>query len=106
MLNADASLARATDEEGATALHHAAVNGYREIVDLLLDAGADIDARDSIHGATPAGWAIHYLRERGALLAIEIEDLHFALERGDSAWVERFIARHPRLEQYLPGGRQ
>ena len=106
MLDADSSLARATDDEGATALHHAAFQGHREIVEMLLTAGADINARDKAHGATPAGWAIHYLRERGALLAIEIDDLRFALERGDSAWVDRFVARHPWLERYLPSTRR
>ena len=106
MLEGDASLARATDDEGATALHHAAFYGYQEIVEMLLNAGADINARDKTHGATPAGWAIHYLRERGALLAIEIDDLRFALERGDSAWVDRFLARHPWLERYLPRSRR
>ena len=106
MLDADSTLARAIDDEGATALHHAAFNGYRDIVEMLLNAGADINARDKTHGATPAGWAIHYLRERGALLAIEIEDLRFALERGDSAWVDRFLARHTWLERYLPNSRR
>jgi hypothetical protein len=102
MLNADSSLAVAFDDDGATALHHAAFHGHREIVELLHDAGGDINARDKTHGATPAGWAIHYLRERGALLAIEIEDVRFAVERGDVAWVERLVARHPWLARYLP----
>ena len=102
MLKDDSSLALAFDDDGATALHHAAFHAHREIVVLLHDAGADINARDKIHGATPAGWAIHYLRERGALLAIEIDDLRFALERGDGAWVDRMVARHPWLAPYLP----
>ena len=102
MLNADSSLAIAFDDDGATALHHAAFLGHREIVELLHDAGGDINARDKTHGATPAGWAIHYLRERGALLAIEIDDLRFAVERGDVAWVERLVARHPWLARHLP----
>jgi hypothetical protein len=97
MLESDASLAVSVDATGATALHHAAFHGRREIVDILLKAGANINARDETHGATPAGWAIHYLRERGALLAIEIEDFRFALERGDVTWIERLLARHPWL---------
>ena len=102
MLNDDSSLALAFDDDGATALHHAAFHGHREIVGLLHDAGSEINARDKTYGATPAGWAIHYLRERGALLAIEIDDLQFALERGDMAWVDRMLARHPWLARYLP----
>ena len=97
MLKDDATLAISMDAEGATPLHYAAIHGHREIVDLLQQAGANINARDETHGATPAGWAIEYLRERGALLAIEIEDFRFALERGDVTWVERLLSRHPWL---------
>ena len=97
MLGSDVTLARAYDSEGATALHAATFHGRQDIVDLLLQAGADINARDREYSATPAGWAIHYLRERGGLLAIEIEDVCFAIERGDITWVERLVARHPAL---------
>ena len=68
-------LVHARDETGATALHYAAFDGLREIVQLLLDRGAEINSRDSQFGATPAGWAIEYLRERGGHLAIELQDL-------------------------------
>lgn len=97
MLGDDATLAQTYDSVGATALHAAAFHGRQDVVDLLLKAGADINARDKEYNATPAGWAIHYLRERGGLLAIEIEDVRFAIERGDIAWVERLVARHPGL---------
>jgi len=97
MLKDNSELARTVDSEGATALHYATFHGHRELVELLQQAGADINARDKVHGATPAGWAIEYLRERGALLGIEIEDLRFAIERGDVTWVERFLVRHPAL---------
>ena len=96
-LRSDPWLTRARDGTGATGLHHAAFCGHGAVVTLLLDAGADINARDGEYDATPAGWAIHALRERGALLAIEIEDVLFALERGDLAWVERLVTRHPAL---------
>jgi len=91
----DPALLHARDEDGATPLHCAAYFGRRAIVELLLKAGADLNARDTTYGATPAGWAIHYLRERGALLAIEIEDVLFAIRRGDAEWVERLVTRHP-----------
>jgi ankyrin repeat protein len=97
MLAARPDLARARDATGATALHVATFAGHRAIAERLLRAGADPNARDAAHDATPAGWAIHYLRERGALLAVEIEDVRFAIERGDVAWVARFLARHPAL---------
>ncbi|HVF38476.1 MAG TPA: ankyrin repeat domain-containing protein [Gemmatimonadaceae bacterium] len=97
MLMSDPKLAAAFDDDGATPLHHAAFHGHREIAELLLTAGAELNARDRMHGATPAGWAIHYLRERGGLLAIEIEDVLFAIERGDIAWLDRLMTRHPAL---------
>lgn len=85
------------DADGATPLHHAAELGDRDCVALLLDAGADINARDSRFGATPAGWAIEYLRARGALLGIEIEDARLAIVNGDAALVERYLTRFPAL---------
>ena len=42
---------------GETALHEAAMNGEREIAEILLAAGADPNARDIEFDATPAGWA-------------------------------------------------
>jgi hypothetical protein len=98
MLAADPALARGTDPDGATALHHAAFAGQQAVVDALLRAGADLNARDGTFGATPGGWALHQLRERGALLAIEIDDARFALDRGDEAWVRRLVTRHPALK--------
>jgi hypothetical protein len=44
---------------GETALHEAAMNGEREIVEILLAAGADRSVRDARFDATPAGWAHH-----------------------------------------------
>jgi len=40
-----------------TALHSAAWNGDLRMVKLLVEAGADITARDPEHDNTPAGWA-------------------------------------------------
>jgi ankyrin repeat protein len=40
-----------------TALHSAAWNGDLRMVKLLVEAGADITARDLEHNNTPAGWA-------------------------------------------------
>lgn len=94
---AEPGLAMARDETGATALHYAALNANREVIDALIAGGADPNARDGRHGATPAGWAVHRMRERGGLLAIEIEDVRFAIERGDAEWVDRLVTRHPAL---------
>ena len=97
LLAAHPELARARDDEGATALHYAAFDGRQALAELLCDAGADVNARDGQHHATPTGWAIEYLRERGGLLAIEIEDLLHAIRTRDVGWARRFVARHPQL---------
>lgn len=87
------------DETGATALHYATFGGFRELVNVLLDSGADINAADSTYGATPTGWAIEYLRERGGLLAVELSDLAFAIQNGQLEWVQRFLTRYPGLKK-------
>ena len=47
LLNEDADLVHAIDPDGSTPLHRAAWKGYVEIVELLIDAGADIDAHNN-----------------------------------------------------------
>jgi len=44
---------------GGTPLHHAAWLGDPDLVRLLLDLGAPVDARDSRFGSSPIGWAAH-----------------------------------------------
>lgn len=83
------------DELGATVLHHAAFSGHRLVAQLLVQQGAEINAPDAQFGATPAGWAIEYLREMGGFLAIELDDFAYAMRRGDVEWVTRFLKRFP-----------
>jgi len=99
MLESDDRLANQRDESGATPLHYATLNGHRQIVQLLLERGADINSPDSQFGATPAGWAIEYLREVGGYLAIELDDLAYAIQLEDTRWVARFLKRFPSLRQ-------
>ncbi len=85
------------DEFGATALHHAAFGGHRAVAQLLVQHGAEINARDAEFGATPAGWAIEYLREMGGFLGIELDDFAYAIRRGDVEWTMRLLRRFPDL---------
>lgn len=97
VLDVDERLAQQRDASGATPLHFAALNGDRRMVRLLLERGADINSIDGEFGATPAGWAIEYLREMGAFLAIELDDFAHAINHGDARWVARFLQRFPAL---------
>jgi hypothetical protein len=97
ILDADPELINQRDETGGTVLHAAAFSGNRPMVHLLVERGAEINSRDAQFGATPAGWAIEYLRELGGFLGIELDDFAFAIRRGDVEWVRRFVQRFPDL---------
>jgi ankyrin repeat protein len=99
IVHGHAELINRRDQRGATALHHAAWGGHCGVVQALVDHGAEINTRDREFGATPAGWAIEYLRELGGFLAIELDDLAYAIRRGDVEWVARFLKRFPTLRE-------
>jgi ankyrin repeat protein len=74
MIAKDPAVVHLRGGDGQTPLHFAT---SRAVIDLLLDAGADIDARDVDHRSTPAEWMMspggdgrtelaRYLVERGA----------------------------------------
>jgi ankyrin repeat protein len=97
LLTGDPARANEEDGSGATALHLAAENGHREVVRLLIEHGANVNARDGRFDATPTGWAIEYLRQLGGYLTIELEDMAHAIETRNVHWVKRFLRRFPQL---------
>ena len=97
ILQSNAGFINEKDEEGATALHYAAFGGHRKIAQFLLEHGANINAQDAKFGATPAGWAIEYLREFGGFLGIELSDFAYAIQQNNVEWVKRFLKRFPAL---------
>jgi hypothetical protein len=99
LLGANPDLARQCDSQGVSALHYAALKAYRDIARLLIEHGSPVNRVDGLHGATPAGWAIEYLREFGAFLAIELSDFEYAIATNDVRWVRRFLSRFPALRQ-------
>ena len=46
-----------------TPLHHAVSSGSREAVEVLVDAGARLNAVDTAWNGTPLGWADHYVSQ-------------------------------------------
>jgi ankyrin repeat protein len=77
MLSEDPSRAHERGGDGQTPLHF---TKSRAVVDLLLSKGADIDARDVDHRATPAQWMLDRRRGGG-----RFELARYLVERGASA---------------------
>ena len=61
--------------KGETPLHRAAAFGDEDTIDMLLAAGAVVDAKD-MHGDSPLSWASWYLRPRGILRKLCYGDFH------------------------------
>lgn len=103
MLDADPSRAHERGGDGQTPLHFAR---SRAVADLLLDAGADIDATDRDHRSTPAQWMLgdahdpaksrlslaRYLVDRGASA-----DIFLAAALGLTSRVREMLSRDPSL---------
>lgn len=77
ILDADPSRVHERGGDGQTPLHFAR---SREVIDLLLGRGADLDARDVDHRSTPAQWMLE--RRRGAG---RYDLAAYLVERGASA---------------------
>jgi ankyrin repeat protein len=102
MLDADPALVHAKGGDGCTPLHF---SRNITIATMLLDRGAEMDARDEDHDSTPAQWLIgdvpdvaHFLVERGAM-----PDIFLAAALGDRALAERLIAADPACPGYRIG---
>ncbi len=58
MLDLGFDISARDDENGATALHAAAHAGSADVTRLLIDAGADLEAKDARWDSTPMVWAL------------------------------------------------
>lgn len=83
----------APNQYGATALTYAASKGHLDVVKLLVERGADVNAADTFYSSTPAGWAaydghvetVRFLYENGATGAGQVSGM--AIFRGHDAVV-------------------
>jgi ankyrin repeat protein len=113
LLDADAGLVNAKGGDGCRPLHFARTP---EAVDLLLERGADIDARDVDHESTAAQWAmprahaendsrrnfdrIRYLLRRGAQ-----PDIFMAAALNDVPLLRTIVDTDPSLMDFRVGGK-
>ena len=93
-------LATMNDELGRSPLHLAVINGQHAMVNVLINAGADVNAVDGLKKFTPLHYAAFYsypkileflLTRRADLLAQDIDGnlpLHFAAANGSAATVK------------------
>ncbi len=56
---------------GCPGLHHAAVNGQTEVVQLLLERGSDVTLVDDAHGSQALAWAASAGKEAIALILLD-----------------------------------
>lgn len=79
----------AVNDYGSTALFFAADRGNAQIVQLLLEHGADPNITDTFYGATPLGWALNKEHLDIALLLLQhgsdgvVQVLMASLQRGE-----------------------
>jgi ankyrin repeat protein len=84
LVAANPALVQARDAGGSTLLHHAAAFGAKEMLELLLNAGAEVNARNG-RGAAALHWAVsnegrtRLLLERGAAINSQTDSGRTAL---------------------------
>ncbi len=86
--------ARAEPPSRHTALHAAAWNGNLAIAEMLVEAGADVAARDAEHDGTPLGWAETSMRITGKPGCAEVAEYLRTLRRSQ-ARREHIVMNNP-----------
>ncbi len=101
-LDGDPSLLEAPGGDGGTPLHFARTV---EVAEVLIDRGANFEARDDDHRSTPAQWRIkaspdvtRLLLDRGAAL-----DVFLAVGLGDVDLIRKVLAADPECVTYHIG---
>jgi len=94
---------------GFSPLHVAVKGGNKDVVEVILDAGADINATTEMH-QTPLDLALRYghksvaelLRRRGGDPAAKLS-LHAAVAAGDNKAVRKHVAAGADINQLVDG---
>ena len=100
LIAANPALVKGQDAGGSTLLHHAAAFGTKEMLEVLLKAGADVNARNG-RGSTPLHWAVsdegktRLLLEKGAAINSQTDSgrtpLYLAASQSDHDNVLRLL---------------
>jgi ankyrin repeat protein len=91
------------DEGGMRALNHAAGAGAVDVVELLLERGADVD-RPTKHYGGPLGFAAHFGRRAVAdVLAPRSRDVHSLVFLGMKDRLRALFAAEPALANLVDG---
>jgi ankyrin repeat protein len=99
LLARDPRLARVREKEhGNTALH---IAPNVEIAEALVSAGADVEALDTAHSATPLRWAAGDHRQDVVQFLLhhraKVTDIYLACAVGDVDQLKAFLKRDPKL---------
>ncbi len=81
--------------KGETPLHRAAAFGSERTIQMLLDAGAVVDAKD-MNGDSPLGWGSWYLRPDAILRQLCYDDFYIRPDR-DTGGMEAYLRGTPHV---------
>lgn len=87
---------------GTTALHVAASANALRSAELLLERGADVDARDSAYDSPPLGWAAYFQHARMVeLLGTRSRDVWYLTHTGRVERLREVLAEQPELARVV-----